>query len=59
MVEKSNPKLLKLIGNKEQNIQEIVKGFGCVCGCKMEFKNVVVLLMDKIYKLREERNSLR
>ena len=37
----------------------MVRGFGCVCGCRVEFKNVVVLLMDKIYKLREERNLLR
>lgn len=34
-------------------------GLNCHCGCRAEFKKILVLLMGKIYKLREERNDLR
>jgi len=31
-------------------------GINCVCGSKADFKNILNLLMGKIYRLREERN---
>jgi hypothetical protein len=52
-------KVVKLIGNQSQNIEEILSGLKCHCGCRAEFKKILVLLMGKIYKLREERNKLR
>ncbi len=52
-------KVVKLIGNQNQNIEEILGGLKCHCGCRAEFKKILVLLMNKIYKLREERNELR
>jgi hypothetical protein len=52
-------KVVKLIGDKQQNIEEIMGGIACVCGCKAEFKNILNLLMSKIYRLREERNFYR
>jgi hypothetical protein len=51
--------VVKLIGDPEKNISELVEGLGCICGCKNEFKSVANLLMEKIYKLRKERNRLR
>jgi hypothetical protein len=52
-------KVVKLIGNQNDNIEEIISGLKCHCGCRAEFKKILVLLMGKIYKLREERNELR
>lgn len=52
-------KVVKLIGNQNQNIEEILDGLRCHCGCRAEFKKILTLLMGKIYKLREERNELR
>lgn len=52
-------KVVKLIGDKQQNIEEIMGGIACVCGCKGEFRNILNLLMSKIYRLREERNFYR
>jgi ferredoxin-fold anticodon binding domain-containing protein len=45
-------KVIKMIGDKENNVEEIVEGIGCKCGCKTEIRNVVGLLMGKIYRLR-------
>lgn len=52
-------KVVKLIGNQNQNIEEILTGLSCHCGCRPEMKKILTLLMDKIYRLREERNQLR
>jgi hypothetical protein len=52
-------KVVKLIGNQNQNIEEILLGLNCHCGCRPEFKKIISLLMGKIYKLREERNWLK
>lgn len=52
-------RVVKLIGNQNDNIEEILSGLKCHCGCRAEFKKILALLMGKIYKLREERNELR
>lgn len=52
-------KVVKLIGNQSDNIEQILSGLKCRCGCRAEFKKILVLLMGKIYKLRDERNELR
>ena len=58
-VDKRGVKLLKIVGNKERHVEKLIEGLECDCGGQGEFKKIVVLLMDKIYKLREERNELR
>ena len=52
-------KVVRLIGDKNGNVQQILGDIGCRCGAKIEFKNVLELMMNKIYKLREERNAYR
>ena len=51
--------MIKLIGDKENNIEEIIAEVNCVCGSKREIKGILSLLMGKIYRLRDERNALK
>lgn len=45
-------KVVKLIGDQQKNISEILEGLNCQCGCRAEFKKILDLLMGKIYRLR-------
>lgn len=45
-----------MIGDKERNLEQIARAIECGDNCKQEFMKVVGIMMDKIYKLREEKN---
>ena len=42
------PRVIKFVGNMEENIKELLHGINCHCGNKKEFYNILVVFANKI-----------
>ena len=51
-------RVIKFIGDMEENIENILQEINCKCGCT-EFREILVIFGDKIEKLRNERDAYK
>ena len=51
-------RIIKFIGDMEENIDNILEEISCTCGCT-EFREILMIFAEKIERLRNERDAYK